>query len=180
MTDVLAWHFVGATLRDGRPIPADGETLRHDGDLVLCETGLHASVRLINALSFAPGETLCRVRCEGRIIHDDDKLVCSERTILWRINATDLLREFARRCALDVVHLWDAPEIVLDYLRTGDETKRDAARDAAWAAAKDAAWAAARDAAWAAAWAAAKDAAWDAQNTRLIGMVRAVMPENIP
>jgi hypothetical protein len=22
---VLAWHFVGATLRDGRPIPPDGE-----------------------------------------------------------------------------------------------------------------------------------------------------------
>lgn len=37
-----AWHFVGTTLRDGRPVPADGVTLRHDGPLRLCASGLHA------------------------------------------------------------------------------------------------------------------------------------------
>jgi len=40
---------------------------------------------------------------------------------------------------LDVIHLWDAPAVVREYLETGDESKRDAA----WAAARDAAWGAA-------------------------------------
>lgn len=177
MTTIEAWHFVGATLRDGRPIPADGETLRHDGPLKLRRSGLHGSRCIIDALRYARGETICRVVLSGEIEEELDKLVASERTILWRMDATELLREFARRCALDVAHLWDAPEIVLDYLRSGDETKRDAARDAAWdaawAAAEAAAKAAAEDAAEDAARAAARAAAGAAQNDRLTQMVEA-------
>ena len=158
-----AWHFVGDKLRDGRPVPADGVTLKHKGELSLCESGLHAYVRLMDALQYAPGATICRVEMGGQIIKDDDKMVASERTILWRIDGEQLLREFARRCALDVIHLWKAPEIVARYLKTGDESIRDAAGAAAWAAAGDAA----RAAAWAAARAAAIDAAmaaaWAAQ-----------------
>ena len=71
------------------------------------------------------------------------------------VDVMELLRYFARTQALSVVHLWDAPDIVLDYLMMDDENIRAAARNAAWAAA----WAAARNAAWAAAWAAAWDAA---------------------
>lgn len=33
---VRAYHFVAETLRDGAPIPADGEWLTHDGDVVIC------------------------------------------------------------------------------------------------------------------------------------------------
>ena len=82
------------------------------------------------------------------------------------------IRRFACQCALDVIHLWDAPPIVKKYLKTGNEKLRAAAMDAAWAAAGDAAWAgawaaagagaAARDAARAAARDAARDAAGDA------------------
>ncbi|RWG33993.1 hypothetical protein [Mesorhizobium sp.] len=173
MSEIAAWHFTGKTLRDGRPIPADGEWLIHDGpEVVMCETGLHASRRIIDALQYAPGPTVCRVTCR-RIVDENknDKLVCWERRIDWRIeNSDELLRSFARKAALSVIHLWDAPAIVKQYLETGDESIRDAAwaaaRDAAWAAARDAArdaaWAAAWDAAWAAAWAAARDAAWAA------------------
>ena len=78
------------------------------------------------------------------------------------------LPEFARWCALQVIHLWDAPPVVREFLETGKEELRDAARDTARAAASDAASDAAR-AAMAAAWAArraamaaAMDAAWDA------------------
>ena len=101
------------------------------------------------------------------------------------------VRLFARECASDVLHLWDAPQVVKDYLATGDESIRtaawtaawtaagaaagDAARAAAWTAARAAEGAAARAAARAAAWAAAGaaegDAAWtaarDKQNARL-------------
>ena len=153
-TTLLAWHFVGDTLRDGRPVPADGETLIHTGPLFLCESGLHASIRLLDALEYAPSATLCRVRCDGKIIQDQDKLVCTKRTILWRIDATDILREFARWCALQVIDFWNAPPIVSQYLETGDLTFRVAARDAAMASANAAAWDAR-----AAAWAAARDAA---------------------
>jgi hypothetical protein len=166
------YHFVGATLRDGQPIPADGVWLEHDGPVVICESGLHASLCPLDALTYAPGETLCLVDLEELGDSEDhaDKVVARRRRIVARVDATPLLRQFARRCASDVLHLWDAPEVVKQYLATGDEAlraaARDAASDAAWAAARDAARdaasAAARDAAWDAAWAAAWDAAWAA------------------
>jgi hypothetical protein len=149
-----AWHFVSDTLRDGRPVPADGEVLVHKGPLKLCASGLHASKNILDALQYAPGSIICRVEVGGEIIHGNDKLVCTERTILWRASGEQVLRKFARMCALDVMHLWDAPEIVVQYLKTGDESIRAAARDAAWDAARAADRAAAR--------AAARDAAWDA------------------
>jgi hypothetical protein len=37
--------------------------------------GLHASVRISDALQFAPGPTICRVECSGKIIHESDKFV---------------------------------------------------------------------------------------------------------
>jgi hypothetical protein len=187
-----AWHFVSDTLRDGRPVPADGEVLVHKGPLILCASGLHASKNILDALQYAPGSIICRVEVGGEIIHGYDKLVCSERTILWRASGEQVLRKFARMCALDVLHLWDAPDIVVQYLKTGDQSIRaaardasDAARDADLAAARAAAWAAdaadaARDADLAAARAAARDAAWATagaaltkQSRRLARMARA-------
>ena len=90
---IQAWHFVGNTLRDGRPVPADGVKLTHPGVPVLCSSGLHASVYPFDALPYAPGATLCLVECGGTILHQEDKLVCTERTILARMNAEPLLRE---------------------------------------------------------------------------------------
>jgi hypothetical protein len=190
---VQAWHFVNGTLRDGRPIPADGEVLRYTGPLVMCESGLHASREPFDALQYAPGATLCLVNCSGEIVEGDDKLICTERTIIARMDATDLLRYFARMQALSVIHLWDTEpkDVLLDFLMTGDESLRaaawaaawDAARDAARADARDAAWAAARDAAWAAArdaaWAAARDAAWAAARKDFNGLVRECFWEHL-
>jgi hypothetical protein len=185
--ETQAWHFTnGKTLRDGRPIPPVGEWLVHDGPLVPCESGLHASERLLDALAFAPGGTLHRVTLRGNLTphgNPADKLVARERRIDWaldEITTQRVLREFARWCALQVLHLWDAPGVVVQYLETGDESLRDAAWHAAWYAAGDAAWAAAGatadaadaagdaawDVAWYAAWyaarAAARAATWDA------------------
>jgi len=181
---MVAYHFVGATLRDGRPVPPDGEWLVHDGPVVMCESGLHASRRPFDALSYAPGPVLCEVEVEDIVGEESDKLVARRRRIVRRLDATDLLRSFARSEALRVEHLWDCPAVVREYLETGDETIRVAASDAAgvapwtawaaaWAAAggaargaaeaaRDAAWAAASDAAGVAAWAAARAAAWAA------------------
>ena len=165
-----AYHFVGKTLRDGTPIPADGEWLEHKGECVICESGLHASKHPFDALQYAPGETLCLVECEDIAAEQDDKFVCRRRKIVARFDATEMLWAMSRWAALQVIHLWEAPPVVRDYLQTGDKSLRAAAWAAAWAAARDAAWDAARAAAWdaarAAAWAAAtaaaRDAAWDA------------------
>jgi hypothetical protein len=112
-------------------VPKDGEVLRHFGWIELCESGLHASRSPLDALRWAPGPMICRVECGGETLHGRDKLVCAERTILWRADATDVLQRFARLCALDVSHLWDMPPVMKRYLRTGDETIKNAARDAA-------------------------------------------------
>ena len=184
---VKAWHFVGDKLRDGSLVPEDGAELRHEGPLVMCESGLHASESILDALKYALGNTLCEVECGGEIIRGDDKLVCSQRTIVRRLDAEPVLRAFARWCALTVVHQWDPPSIVMTYLLTGDPSAGDAAwaaaaaagaaaPEAAWAA-PEAAWAAAAAAwaaaaaAWAAAGEAAREAARDAARAQLTAMV---------
>jgi hypothetical protein len=169
-----AWHFVGKTLRDGRPIPKDGEKLVHHGEVILCKQGLHASIHPFDALKYAPGTTLCLVECAGEVKKSDDKLVCSERTIIARMDFSEPLRYFARMQALSVIHLWeqDPPDVVLDWLMTGGEgLRKEAARAAnaayyadyaAARAAANAAYYAAYDAAYDAARAAASYAAADA------------------
>ncbi|HED4877355.1 TPA: hypothetical protein R4K21_003174, partial [Stenotrophomonas maltophilia] len=140
---LTAFHFVADTLRDGRPVPADGELLIHDGEVELCAQGLHASIDPYDALTYAPGNVLCLVELSGTIVRGYDKVAASERRIIKRIDAEPLMREYARWCALQVIELWDAPEVVRQYLTAGDESLRAAAGAAAWDAAGDAAWAAA-------------------------------------
>ena len=141
------WHFVNTTLRDGRRVPEDGVWLEHDGEIEMCASGLHGSRTPWDALKYAPGETLCYCEFEGIKQEEKNKFVARRRKIIARGDATEALRYFARMQALSVIHLFDAPDVVCDYLMTGDESIRDAAWDAARAAAKAAAWAAARAAA---------------------------------
>ena len=180
------WHFAGykEKLRfgDGRKIVV-GETHKVECKPVLCESGLHASPTVYKALAYAPGPILFRVELSGIIVHGDNKSCATQRTYLARININSLLHEFGRKCALQVVHLWDCPRIVREYLETGDEEKRSAARSAAESAARSAAESAAESAAWSAAWSAAESAersaawsaawpaAWSAQETMLEQMV---------
>ena len=135
---VMAWHFVGPRLRDGSLVPPDGKTLVHKGPLVVCKTGFHASERLIDALRYAPGCTICRVAMDEDIIKMDDQLVARKRTVLWRVDGEALLRKFARNCALGCVDKWKPPMVVLQYLETGDPTLQQVAWSAAWSASESA------------------------------------------
>ena len=181
---VMGWHFTAETLRDGRPIPAVGEWLIYEGEVVMCESGLHASRKALHALDYAPSLICHRVECDDIVAEDDTKLVCRRRRIAGTMDAdrTDaILSRFSRQCALSVIDKWNAPDIVRRYLVTGDETIRTAARSAAWTAARSAAgtaawtaWAAAEAAARSArsvAWAAAEAAAWTAYNEELERML---------
>ena len=159
-----AFHFVADKLRDGRPIPKDGEWLKHEGPTSICYYGLHASWRVSDALRYAPGPTLCLVEVSDIDEQQVDKLVCKRRRIVARFDATELLRADARASALACLKHWkdEVPQSVVDWLTIGDEKYRSAARSAAWNAAWNAARSAARSATWSAAWSAAESAAWRA------------------
>ena len=158
---MYGYHFTGTDrLRDGCRIPPKYTRLIYYGQIVPCQSGLHASEHPFDALQYAPGPILHRVELVGDLVpHGNpiDKWVGRQRTILASIDATELLRVFARWCAMQVVHLWNAPEVVIEYLHTGNESLRSAASAAAWATA----WAsdAARDAAWSVVRAASKTVA---------------------
>jgi hypothetical protein len=183
---ILAWHFVkrhnfAPVLRDGVTIVQDVTT--YDGPMEMCHTGLHASVKALDALGYAPGPIACRVECSGDIETSNDKLICRRRRVLWMCYAARPLKLWACDCAERALlreraagrepdpRSWKGIEIQRAYLdgkATIEELKEAerassaasyAARNAASYAASSAAWAAARDAASSAAWAAARAAA---------------------
>ena len=166
MKSVTGWWFAPKDKKlangDGRPIVI-GKTHTVKGDIVPCQNGLHLSKRPLDAVRYAPGPVAYKVRGSGIIVpHGNpiDKYSCSERTyIAGGVDCTDLLRRFARMCSLDVIHLWDAPDVVVQYLKTGDESLRAAAESAAGPAAESAAWYA------------AESAARKKQNSRLVHML---------
>ncbi len=174
--NIVGFHFTGSALRDGRKLPAIGEWLEYEGAIVPCESGLHASPDPFDALQCASGSVLHQVELDGTIVaHGDpvDKWAASRRRIIRSVDLTAVCRLFAREQALSVIHLWNAPAVVRQYLETGDETIRAAAEEAAEAASR-AAWTSDEEshatawAALAAAEAAAEtttDAAWVAWET---------------
>jgi hypothetical protein len=172
---LLAWHF----LPDNRQteythVPVEvGTIITARNGIQLCCRGPHASLQVRDALRYASGSVICRVKCWGDIIQDDTKFVSTHRQVIAMADATNVLHEFACVCAESVFHLageyrpvceaavaakrgWLAGIVSLEGLHK--------ARAAAWARAEAAAWAAAEAAAWAAAWAAwaarAEAAAW--------------------
>jgi len=171
MKKYLCWHFLSDDKRlrwGNRAVVKVGKTYRATGPLEPCQNGMHGSEKILDALNYAPGSVICRVEIWGEVQQDGDKMVGRYRRVLKMVDGEKILREFARKCALHaVLKYWEnAPDVVVRYLKTGDESFRaaawDAARDAAWDAARAAAWDAARAAAWDAAWDAARAAAWDA------------------
>jgi hypothetical protein len=116
---LLAWHFLpnDKKLRYGnekgiRAKVKEGQTLKFKGEPILCQRGLHASVRLIDALQYAPGDILCRVELSGTIVHGDDKVVATERKVLWMLDAETVLHEFS---------CWAAEEALLKERAAGRE-----------------------------------------------------------
>jgi hypothetical protein len=158
---IRGWHFVGATLRDGRPIPPEGEWLEYTGKVEMCKSGLHFSPTPWDALQYAPGDTLCYVEVKNVTEQDESKGVCSRRKIIAKMDATEPLRYFARMQALSVLDNWETEpdQVIFEWLLTGDEAAWSAAESAAESAARSAARSAAESAARSAAWSAARSAA---------------------
>jgi hypothetical protein len=199
--EILGYHFLAADRHTrrayGYPPPVlveAGQTLTESRPLVMCQVGLHASVRALDALQYAPGPVVCRVRLGGQILAAADKHCASQRTCLAMADAATVLHEFACWCAEIALQAeraagrepdprsWAAIEAKRAWLRGEiDDQALAAARAVAWAAAwvaagnardaraaaRAAASAAARDAAWAAAGVAAWDAASAEYNAEL-------------
>ena len=190
-----AWHFVTNDkrlgYRDGRIVEVGNtyEIPDKSRPIKLCEYGMHASVRALDALQYAPGYVCCLVELGGKIIEGDDKVVAESRKVLKMIDATNILHEMAcisaetalriadvqdPRCwqSIEAKRAWVRGEISDSELAAAMDAAiaaaiaaaRDAARAAARAAVRDAAIAAAR----AAAIAAARDAAMDAARAAAI------------
>lgn len=118
---VLAWHFTGETLRDGTPVPKPNEKLTITGKVVLCKNGYHGSEKLFDALRHAPYVTYVhRVDITGDLAYDyyyNDKLVGSERTILWTTPAKDILYSKSK---LIVEYLTHNKEKLINHPITGN------------------------------------------------------------
>ena len=187
---IYAWTFCRADMvrPDGVTVPDDGiEQYAADRPLEMCRHGYHASIDIMNALQYAPGPILRRVRCSGEIIEGNDKLVCRRRTEIYRIDLTRVLREWACWCATRALEheraagqepdprSWAAVDVALKYAREKATTYELAiAESAAWSAAgyavgyaacyaaESAAKSEAESAAKSAAYYAAESAAWSA------------------
>lgn len=126
----IGWHFLPSDGRlrygDGRA-PADGEEVTANGDLILCERGMHASADILDCLEHTTGPILCRVTLNGERIDGNDKSVARSRTILWRINAEDVLRRFTYWCADQAVRV----HAVAALRATGHPTDAKHARELA-------------------------------------------------
>ena len=153
---IYAWHFTdGWKLRDDQPLVI-GKTYHVDGPLKICNHGLHASIKIMDALHYAPGNIVSYVECSGDIIFDDEKLVCRNRKVIAALDIKRQLHESACEFAIaallladaDIPESWNAIETKYAWLDGyATDQKLAAAKDAAWAAARNAAWVAAKDAA---------------------------------
>ena len=172
----IGWHFLpedGRTRYSHQPVRVGG-VLKIDGPLVICDRGLHASARALDALKYAPGLIVCLVELRGERIDDSDKSCAMQRKCLAKIDATKTLHLFAcwcaRRALLAERHAgrepdkrsWDAIRVKRRWLsgRASDAELSAAGRAAGLAAAArwSAAWVTAEGVAaarWAARWAAA-------------------------
>ena len=184
MKKIKGWWFATKDKKlangDGRKIRI-GTTHKVKGEIIPCRHGLHLSRKPLDALEYAPGPIIYKVIGSGVICpHGEpvNKYVCSERTyIAGGIDASNTLWKFARMCALDVIHLWNAPDVVVEYLKTGNEKLRAASRAASWAALRAASRAASGDASGAALRAALRSASraasWVASGAALRSALRA-------
>ena len=130
------WHLASDILRDGTPLPADGETLVYNGDLKLDQSGLHWSPYVVGALRYGRGRHLCRVALGGDTIFGEVeepknfyhflKNASRKRTIIWRVDVIDALDFFVRNGVVSFFPRWGLkmiPDRLVQIIENGDESK---------------------------------------------------------
>lgn len=123
------YHFVGATLSNGSPVPEDGVWLEHKGPILPGVSGLYGSEHPCDALEYACGSILCLCDLEGELQpcgNPAGQWVGRRRRIVTRRNVDVLLRRFTADEAQKVDDLWKMPEVVKHYFTTLNEMPREA------------------------------------------------------
>ena len=171
---MLAWHYVknDYCTNNGNVKVYPGLVLTHDGPMLMCRSGLHASIRALDALKYARGSIVCRVRCSRDIVMGTDKIMCRRRVVSWTLDAANTLHEFACHLAQKALRssgvtsdrAWNAIRVKRDWL-AGEATDRQLAATAASlvgdltsalsTTARNARWSTKKEAAFSASWAAA-------------------------
>jgi len=127
------------------------------GELGMCSNGLHASEKILDAMSYVPMECLARVEVRGDSLKQDDKQCWSEMRIIraWKWEKNDsvalaiyaaemVLKNFEKKYPKDK-RPREAIQAAKKWLKDPTEENRGAARSAAWSAARGAAWSAAKN-----------------------------------
>ena len=102
----FGWHFVADKLRDGSPLPKVGKWEVFKGALSMCNSGLHVGITPWDALKYAPGATLRLVEYDKVGETQADKIVCAKRRTIAQMDATEMLRYFARLQAISCIDRW--------------------------------------------------------------------------
>lgn len=101
MMEKECWHFLpsdgrmksyGPDTPYGGTVVEPGVTYSISGEPRLCEYGFHGSEKAYDALQYAPGPILCRVKMSGIIHEEFDKMVAQERTVIWMADATEVIK----------------------------------------------------------------------------------------
>ena len=128
---------------DGRSINV-GSTHTVDCKPKCCNRGLHASVKVLDALWHAPGSILYLVELSGDMDIGTDKMAATKRKYIAEFDATELLRKFARKQALiniEKIKPYITPKqynLIVEYLETGKEELREEAYSVASSTARSA------------------------------------------
>jgi len=99
---VVGWHFINndysLSLKHNNKIIKVKPGLKlhtRPEDLEICNNGLHASIRIVDACLYAKGWKLCRVVSSGGIDSHDNKYATTEREVLYIINFKSLIKQWA-------------------------------------------------------------------------------------
>jgi hypothetical protein len=146
-----------------------GKWEKHDGTLIMCQSGFHASVRAIDAMSYVACEVLAEVEVRGKKLVQEDKQCWSEmrvvKAFLWEKKDSVALSVFAAELVIGnyekVCPNDKRPRQAIEAAKTwlkNPTVETSSASSAAFSAASSAACSAARSAARSAAWSAAESA----------------------
>ena len=120
-----------------------GKWVKHEGELKLCKSGLHASETPLESLNYVYGDRWFSVEAKGEIKKDDDKFVASEMRLVKEIEVKKVLVKFAILCAREALPNYE--KIYKDDLRPRQAIEAAEAyltnpnkenESAAWSAAK--------------------------------------------
>lgn len=162
---MLGWHFVRDDRRLGHDATnvtvAPGYSYYYEGKTPkLCVRGLHGSEFALDALRYANGDIISRIRLMRVTERDDDQAVAWQRDVLAVADARQELRLFACWSVRQAWHLLEDKRFhrvvkVAEQYALGHASAKELA--AARSAAKDVEWHG-----WNAAKGVAKDVAWEA------------------